>query len=174
MKKEHRATAEALDNIRSISILVLALNEEKHIQPTIEAAMAALRETRIKDYEILVIDGGSRDRTETIVQAMSQRNDKLSFFKNKEGDKGLGSSFRKGVGLATKEYVGWLPGDNDILPEGIKNILKKIGETDIIIPYSANFKARPFIRRILSRIYTRIFNLLFGLKLNYFNGPCFF
>jgi cellulose synthase/poly-beta-1,6-N-acetylglucosamine synthase-like glycosyltransferase len=44
---------------RTVSIIIKALNEERHIASAIESALAALREI---DGEVILADGGSTDR----------------------------------------------------------------------------------------------------------------
>ena len=88
--------------------------------------------------------------------------------------KGLGYNFRTGVFLAGKNYVGWFPGDNEVLPESMSNTFSQIGKADAVVAYTANPWIRPLYRRLLSTAYTSIFNTIFGLRLKYFNGACFF
>ena len=157
----------------SVSIIVPGLNEAGNIEKAVLVIIEALKKQRINDYEILLIDDGSTDGMDKIVDRMTTENDRLRSFHNPT-PKGLGYNFRTGVFLAGKDYVGWFPGDNEVLPESINNTFSQIGKADAIVAYTANPWIRPLYRRLLSTAYTFTFNAVFGLQLKYFNGACFF
>ena len=156
----------------SVSIIVPALNEAESIADALTVINAVLEKQKIADFEFLLIDAGSSDGTGRIMDECTARDPRISVIHL--ASRGLGHCFREGVARASKEYVGWFPGDNETLPETMKNVFTELGKTDVIIPYTVNPWVRPLGRRILSAVYTKIFNLLFGVNLKYFNGPCFF
>jgi len=160
-----------MDN--SVSIIIPALNEAGNVENAVSSITQALEKRNITDFEILIIDDGSTDGTYQIVNDLCMKNNHISIFHNR-APKGLGYNFRMGVNVASKDYVGWFPGDNEVLPESIRNILTELGKADMIIPYIANQRIRSRYRRVLSYIYVFIFNTIFGLRLKYFNGTCFF
>lgn len=164
---------EILKSRPSVSILILTLNEAGNIEQTVKLVTASIMEQNLYDYEIIVVDGGSTDGTQQIIEKLASDDNHLHPIYG-YGKKGLGHDFKNGLAHASKEYVGWFPGDNETLPETITAILEKIGRADIIIPYTVNYYVRSMYRRCLSAAYTALFNLIFGLKLKYFNGPCFF
>jgi len=53
---------------KDITILVAALNEEKNIEAAIDGVVAAL-DGVVDDYEIIVFDDGSNDRTGDLAEA---------------------------------------------------------------------------------------------------------
>lgn len=161
------------DMNNSVSIIIPALNEAGNVENAVSNITQALEKRNITDFEILIIDDGSTDETYQIVNDLCMKNNHISIFHNR-APKGLGYNFRMGVNAASKDYVGWFPGDNQITSESMDNIFEQIGKTDIIIPYVDNPRQRQVYRLILSHIYTAIFNIIFGLRLKYFNGPCFF
>lgn len=59
-----------------VSIIVPVLNEESRILPCLEAILAEADGTR-EIVEILVVDGGSTDRTAEIVQGLAQAHERL-------------------------------------------------------------------------------------------------
>jgi glycosyltransferase involved in cell wall biosynthesis len=153
-----------------ISIVIPALNEEKNLEAAVKGLAPLLeKEESLKDYEILIFDDGSTDKTGEIADRLSQENNRIKVIHNPR-NMGLGYNFRKGAELATGNYVSWFPSDNENTPESFISTLKHAGEADVIIAYTSNMEVRPLKRRILSRIYTFINNLIFGLHLRYFNG----
>lgn len=163
----------SVDSNSSVSIIIPALNEAGNIEKTAETVVDVLEGQHLSDFEILLIDDGSVDDTGKIIDKLAAKNEHFKAFHNPT-PRGLGYDFRIGISLASKEYVGWFPGDNETLPETIETILGQIGKTDVIVPYTVNTQVRSIYRRLLSSFYTVMFNSLFGLRLKYFNGPCFF
>lgn len=154
---------------QSISIIIAALNEEGNLAAAVNATLTALGD-RFSSYELLIIDDGSTDATGTIADRLAIANPNIKVVHNGR-NMGLGYSFRRGIELATKEYIGWFPGDNDMDGKSLEDLLDLIGRADIVVPYMANPWCRPLSRRIISRSFTTTMNVLFGLKLRYYNGP---
>ncbi len=60
-----------------VSIIVPTLNEERYIESAIAELML-----EGDDFEIIVVDGGSSDRTQEIVNEISKKNDKVRLLQN--------------------------------------------------------------------------------------------
>ena len=164
---------ESLKSKPSVSIMVLTLNEAGNIRQAVLLITESVIKQNLNDYEIIIVDGGSTDGTQQIIKELALNDSHIRPVYG-HGKKGLGHDFKNGLGHASKEYVGWFPGDNETLPETITAILEQIGKADIIIPYTVNREARSIYRRFLSIAFVTLFNVIFWLKLKYFNGPCFF
>ena len=151
--------------MKSLTIIIPALNEEKHLQKTVETICRQAEEYGI-DYEIIIFDDCSQDKTPGIAEELAKENSKIRIVHNKT-TRGLGYNYKRGVQLASKEYVIMLPGDGENTLEGL---IEYIGQADIIIPYVLNPKVRPFVRRLISKTFTFLVNSLNGLNLKYYNG----
>lgn len=163
-----------MEKNRSISVIIISLNEAGNINNVVDLVLNFLQKEDLNDYELILINDGSTDGTGKIIDDLAAMNDRIKSVHNPT-KKGLGYDFRTGISLASKDYVGWFPGDNEVSPETIKNIFREIGKTDIIIPvYAIKPLGRSRYRRMLSTTYVALFNIIFGLRLKYFNGPCFF
>ena len=158
--------------IPSVSVIIPAYNEAGNIAQTTHTVQEALREGGFLDYEILIFDDGSKDKTGEIADALHAEDLRVRVTHNRP-NKGFGYNFQKGIEFAQKEYVGLIPGDNEISPESVRNIIAAVGDTDITNAYHATMAARSVFRRIISRTFTWLINKLFGLRLRYFNGPTF-
>lgn len=152
----------------SITIIVPALNEEGNLEATVNGIVPLLGKW-FEDYEIFLFDDGSSDQTGAIAERLAAQNKKIKVIHNLQ-PMGLGYNYKKGVKLAEKDYVMMVPGDNDILRDSFEGMFKRLGEKEIIIPYTGNMEIRPLGRRMLSKAFTNLMNFLFGLKLRYFNG----
>lgn len=162
-----------MEKRNSVSVIILSLNEAGNIKNVVNLVLKSLQEENINDYELILVDSGSTDGTEKIIEELASTNNCIKAVHDLPRG-GLGRSFKTGMALASKDYVGWFPGDNETLPETMNNVFKEIGRFDIIIPFTVNTLVRSPYRRLLSLTYTALFNIVFGLHLKYFNGPCFF
>ncbi len=158
---------------KSVSIVVPAYNEEKKLSPTVEMVLERLSKNNISDFEIIIFDDASTDKTGEIAGGLARKYFQIKVVHNPK-NMNLGFNITRGFQLATKEYVGFVPGDNETAPETLDNILQVLGKADIIVPYIKNPEVRPLTRRFLSAVYVRIINAAFGLRMRYYNGLCFF
>ena len=153
---------------RTISVIIPALNEEANILSAVDAVIAALGD-RFEDYELLLFDDGSQDRTGELMDRVASANPRIRVTHN-ERPRNLGGVYKQGIVAARFEYLFLVPGDNEITDSALVRTLDAIGKADIVIPYPTNMHIRPWIRRIGSHGYTFLINLLFGRRLNYYNG----
>ncbi|KAE9658429.1 glycosyltransferase [Pseudomonas sp. PB105] len=87
-----------------LSIITVCFNSASTIRDTIESVLSQ----DYGDIEYIVVDGGSRDGTQAIVESYG---DRISRFVS-EPDKGLYDAMNKGVAMATGAVVGILNSDD--------------------------------------------------------------
>jgi len=87
-----------------ITVITCVLNNEKYLQECFDS----LKKQNYKNYEHIVIDGGSTDRTIDIIK----KNETNIDFWISEKDKGIYDAFNKGMGYARGEYLGFLNSDD--------------------------------------------------------------
>ena len=153
---------------RSISVVVPALNEELNLEATVAEIHAEISR-HFDDYEVVIVDDGSTDRTGEIADRLAQADPRVRACHNGV-NRGLGASYFRGVSEASKEYVVMVPGDRENSLEGMAPLWPLLGTADIIAPYTANPEVRSRGRQRFSRFGTGVLNALFGLKLRYYNG----
>ena len=158
---------------KSVSVVIPAYNEEKNLASTVSFLLERLLKNEISDFEILIFDDNSTDTTGKIADELAKEHSQIKVIHNPK-NMNLGYNITKGFELATKEYAGFIPGDNETEPETLDNIFQALGASDIIIPFIQNPEARPWGRRFLSRTYVIIINTAFGLNMKYYNGMCYF
>jgi glycosyltransferase involved in cell wall biosynthesis len=155
--------------VRSLSVIVTAMNEELNLRPTIESVLSVV-DTPAFDCEILIIDDGSRDRTGAIADELAAANPRIRVHHHPR-NLGLDRAYLKGIELATKEHIGWVAGNNIIPAEALRDIYGRIGQADIVLSYPV-VDIRRKRRRWLSRWFVHVLNMLFGVRLRYYTGPC--
>lgn len=154
----------------SVTAVITAFNEEATVASAIAATDAALARFT-DDYEILVVNDGSRDRTGAIADECARADARVRVLHNPE-NRNLGYNLRRAVAEARKEYTfAFVSADNYPSPEHFHNLLSAIGRRDIVIGYLIGYGNRTWFRRLLSIVFTAIMNLLFGNRIRYYNGP---
>ncbi len=86
-------------------MLSWALNEEENIGPFLERAEAFLR-SAAADFELVLIDDGSTDRTSAIAAAYGASRPWLRLHSN-DRNRGSGYSAKRAISLARKDYLFW-------------------------------------------------------------------
>jgi glycosyltransferase involved in cell wall biosynthesis len=151
-----------------VTIIIPAFREENNIEAAIDNALRIVQKVT-SDYEIIVVDDGSPDKTGDFARLKAQSDPHIIVAVN-AANEGFGYSFARGVKMAGKEFITVFPGDNDMSPLSLKDLLDARGSADIIISYMQKTNKRSLLRRSVSKLFVIIMNLLFGLKLKYYNG----
>lgn len=108
-----------------LSIVIPAHNEEGCIADTCEAIGAEFQKEQIGDYEILVVNDNSSDRTEVILQELSQRHPQIRYLNNTPPN-GFGFAVRKGLECFQGECVAIVMGDLSDSPRDIVTYYREL------------------------------------------------
>lgn len=87
-----------------VSIITVCFNAERTIASTIASVLAQ----KYSDYEHIIVDGASRDRTADVVREL--RHGALKFVS--DPDRGLYDAMNKGIAMAQGDLVGFLNADD--------------------------------------------------------------
>lgn len=153
---------------RTVSVILCAFNEQNNIRQAVEGVMGAIQ-NEIDDFELLVVNDGSTDKTPDIIDDLAKKYPQVRVFHNNK-NYGYGYSFRRALKEARMDYVSVFPGDNDICPSTMTNLVRELGKADIILSYLKGHQNRSWARKVLSRFFVILLNLIFGLNMKYFNG----
>lgn len=106
------------------SIVTVCYNSEKTIARTIESV---LRQD-FKDYEYIIVDGGSKDGTISIIKKYQILfNDKMKW--KSESDEGIYDAFNKGISRSIGDYI-WIVNSDDFIVSDALSIVKKYIESN--------------------------------------------
>ena len=86
------------------SIVTAVYNNEKYLEETITSVISQT----FKNYEYIVIDGGSDDKTLNIIKKYEKDID----YWVSQKDKGIYDAFNKGMSLCTGDYIGIINSDD--------------------------------------------------------------
>jgi glycosyltransferase involved in cell wall biosynthesis len=110
-----------------ISIITVVKNGQEHIENNI---LSLLGQT-YKNYEHIIIDGGSTDDTKKIINKYSLKISKVLH----EPDHGLYDAMNKGINLSSGEIIGILNSDDFFYPDALEIVssyFKKNSEIDFL------------------------------------------
>lgn len=151
----------------SISVVIPAYNEEKRIGKTLRKILKYF-ENKKYDYEIIVVDDCSKDKTVHVAEFFKSK--RIKIIKNL-CNLGKGGAVRKGMLSAKKKYVLFSDADLSTPIEQIEKFLPFIKKYDVIIGSRALNDSeirikQPFYRVIMGRIFNLIVQILLlkGIK----------
>jgi glycosyltransferase involved in cell wall biosynthesis len=148
-----------------LSVVIPVYNEEENVEPLIieiEAALAALG----KNYEIIVVDDGSKDATFVKLRSIHKRVAKLQVVRLKRNF-GQTAAIAAGLAHARGVVVILMDGDAQNDPADIPALLRKLDEgNDLVAGWRYN-RQDPFInRRLPSMIANRLISSTTHVKLH--------
>jgi glycosyltransferase involved in cell wall biosynthesis len=146
-------------SIHSLSVVLPAYNEEANVASAVERVSKVMQSLGM-DYEIILVNDGSRDRTGEIARELQTR---IPHFKLVEHfpNRGYGGSLKAGFAAATCDWIAFTPSDNQFDFGEISLLLARSTKADIVSGYRAN-RRDPFIRRLNALGWNSVVRLLFG------------
>ncbi len=99
-----------------ISIIIVTLNSQKYLNQTLKSIF----NQRYKNYELIIVDGKSKDKTLSIVKKHEK---KIDYWVS-EKDRGIYDAFNKGINFARGEYLGFVNSDDILTRNAIYYLVK--------------------------------------------------
>ena len=116
-----------------ISIITITFQAEAYIQRTLDSVQI---QGHRDQFEYIIIDGNSQDRTLSLIQNASIKPDVLI----SEVDKGIYDAMNKGLAKATGEYILFMNAGDEFASDNTLNaILNHISENPDVLYGDANF-----------------------------------
>jgi glycosyltransferase involved in cell wall biosynthesis len=146
----------------SVSVFFPCYNEQENVGRTVENALSVL-EKLDADFEVIIVDDGSCDRTGRIADEIARRNTRVKVVHHQR-NLGYGAALRSGFKAATKELVFYTDGDGQFDMSEMPPLLPLMEQYDIVSCYRLN-RRDSFVRKINAWCWTKLVCLLFGLKI---------
>lgn len=114
--------------IKKVSIVLPAYNEEQNLL-RINSELLPVLESLKEDYEIIIIDDGSKDNTFSTAKNLSLENKKIKVVQHQKNS-GLGATIRTGINSATGDLLITLDADFTFHPKQIPHLINEIKNTN--------------------------------------------
>jgi glycosyltransferase involved in cell wall biosynthesis len=148
--------------VNSISVFFPCYNEQENIERVAKSA-AELLESLHLDYEVILVDDGSKDNTGKIADKLAAENSRIKVVHHSP-NKGYGAALQSGFKAATKEYVFYTDGDGQFDIKELPNLFKYVPEYDIVTGFRIK-RQDNFMRKLNAFCWTTMVNILFGMKI---------
>lgn len=147
--------------LTSLSIFMPAYNEEGNIAATILDATTAAKRIS-SDYEIIIVNDGSRDKTADIVKELAVANPRIRLI-NHTKNKGYGAAVKTGLSHCRKDWIFFTDSDGQFHCDEIEKFVEATPYADLVMGYRKK-RMDPFHRVFVAQVLLKIWNfVLFGL-----------
>jgi glycosyltransferase involved in cell wall biosynthesis len=117
----------------SLSVILPAYNEEQVISSTLNDVLTALN-GQVGDFEVIVVNDGSKDRTATIVEAIASTDPRVRLITH-ESNQGYGATLVDGFAAATKELTFFMDSDGQFDIRDVFQFFPFIDSYDAVLGY---------------------------------------
>jgi glycosyltransferase involved in cell wall biosynthesis len=115
-KKEFKKNSQLTNKIILVSVITVVYNAEKEIERTIENVLAQT----YPHLEYIIVDGGSCDRTLSIVKKYQ---DKIDYWRS-ESDRGIYDAMNKGIALCRGDLIAILNAGDRYFSDTISKVVE--------------------------------------------------
>ena len=148
--------------MKKLSLVIPMMNEEDNVEPLFKAVREALADI---DYEFILIDDGSTDKTVEKMKALADERTKILVFNRNCGQT---QAMAAGIEAAQGELIATIDGDLQNDPTDIPLMIKKLEDEgwDVVAGRRLKRQDGMFLRKIPSKIANYIIRRSTGVYLN--------
>ncbi len=146
-----------------LSVFLPSHNEEGNVERVVKD-MAAVLPSIADDYEIIVVNDGSRDRTGEIADRLAAADSHVKVVHHPV-NRGYGGAVISGVRAAKLPYVLLCDGDGQFDPRDIALLAAKTPQYDVVVGHRVR-RADPLMRRINGKSWTTLMRLMFSIGIS--------
>ncbi|NIP24306.1 MAG: glycosyltransferase [Phycisphaerae bacterium] len=146
----------------SISVFFPCYNEESNVANTVRNTLDVLENLKV-DFEVIIVDDGSRDDTAKIAGEIAAQNNRVIVVHHPT-NLGYGAALQSGFKAAKKELVFYTDGDGQFDIKEMPPLLPFMEKFDIVSCYRLN-RQDPLVRKINGWAWTKLVCLVFGMKI---------
>ena len=161
-------------SFRKLSVFFPMWNEQDYIERAVDAAKEECEELQtlgdIADYEIIIVNDASTDRTAEIADALAAADHHVKVVHHPQNRK-LGGSMKSGYAAASGDLVLYTDAD---LPFDMHDVHKAIRllryyDADIVSAYRFDRTGEGYVRTVYSFFYNMMVRVLFGVRMRDIN-----
>jgi len=146
----------------SLSVILPAHNEEEAIAGTIHEVVDTLAGwTWIREYEVIVVNDGSRDSTGAIVETIAAANPSVRVIHHAV-NQGYGAALHSGFEAATKDLVFFMDSDGQFTIHDLEQFFPLIQEFDAVLGYRVK-RQDTWMRKLNAWGWKILIGMVFGV-----------
>jgi glycosyltransferase involved in cell wall biosynthesis len=144
-----------------------AYNEERNVETAVRGARDAAAPL-VRDYEIVVVDDGSRDGTAARLEHLREELGPRLRVVRHATNLGYGAALRDGFQAARGDLVFYTDSDNQFDLRELKDALPLMREHDAVFGYRMD-RQDPLLRKLVSAGFNALASLAFGMSVRDLN-----
>ena len=145
----------------SLTIFFPAFNEEEIIATTVANAVRVAA-SFADDYEVIVVDDGSRDQTAAVVEKIGTADPHVRIVRHGV-NRGYGAALRTGFKEARKDLVFFSDADGQFDLGELPNLIALLPQAPVVVGYRIRRNDPPH-RLFIAKTYNLIVRAVFGLR----------
>ena len=150
-----------MQTLGALSIVIPLYNEEENVEATVRDIHAKIG-PRAANYEILLVDDGSHDKTAGLVDRLAASDARVRAVHHPR-NLGYGAALRSGFAAARHPLIFYTDGDLQFDLSEIDRLVPLLDGADIVTGYRIN-RQDPWHRRFNAGFYNLVMRTLFGVK----------
>jgi glycosyltransferase involved in cell wall biosynthesis len=152
-----------------LSVVLPVFNGEACLEKVLANWMAFL-DSLGRDYELVVVDDGSTDRTGELATALAMKNPRFRLLQQ-QGSHGIGACLRTGLGAARFPLLFYAENSNSYEPSDLGQLLEVVDRVDLVSGYRIRASAGERSSFPSRYVYRGLLRFLFGLRLKDVDCP---
>jgi len=153
----------AMDHLESISAVFPAYNDAATIGGLVDKTYALLKSME-RDFEIVVVDDGSRDGTGEVLEQLKQQYGAALRIVRHAVNRGYGAALRSGFDAAAKELIFYTDGDGQYDPAEFPLLLGLLNPSIGLVNGYKIKRHDPLYRIVVGKTYNAFVRLVFRLE----------
>jgi glycosyltransferase involved in cell wall biosynthesis len=148
----------------SLSVFFPAYNDAPSLPGLVRKTFEVL-DAHVADYEVIVVDDGSRDETAQVLRSLAAEFGPRLHIVTHAENRGYGGALRSGFANARKEFVFYTDGDGQYDPGELPHLIERVGpSTGLVNGYKLE-RHDPAHRIWIGSVYNFCARLLFDIRI---------
>ena len=143
-----------------ISVFLPSHNEEPNVERVVRGFLAELPNVA-DDYEVIVVDDGSIDKTGAIGDRLANEDFHVKVVHH-QMNRGYGGAVISGIRAATQPYVMLADGDGQFDPKEVANLAAYVPAYDVVVGKRIR-RADHLLRRVNGKAWTTLVRIVLGI-----------
>lgn len=154
----------SLGRVQELSVFFPVYNEEDNLRSTVEEASKVLKSLGLKNYEIILVLDGPKDRSPEIAEELVKKDGHIRLIKHNP-NKGYGEALKSGFYNSKYPWITFTDSDGQFDFSEITDFIEKQDTTDadLVIGYYLSRQV-PALTKVTTKVWELLVFILFGLR----------